>query len=230
MNGVYSPGMLQVSLSNHVPTFALFTRDAAYQRGVPLWNHRDLPPLVLWNLPPGAFFTATGWASLFLLPLQGSQTSVGNSRKRKLPVFLFAFAVYGLELARIGLCLPYFFLVLTNQNYFVILSKQNIIVSLLFYKRKKQRSEVLWSQLLVQSYARGRTKAVPALESFQTLLNVSFWSCPRCCWTDSVLLISWNLCGAVVFSKISSGNPNIHCFARVMLWAMAEGISILKAQ
>lgn len=128
MNGVYSPGMLQVSLSNHVPTFALFTRDAAYQRGVPLWNHRDLPPLVLWNLPPGAFFTATGWASLFLLPLQGSQTSVGNSRKRKLPVFLFAFAVYGLELARIGLCLPYFFLVLTNQNYFVILSKQNIIV------------------------------------------------------------------------------------------------------
>lgn len=31
MNGVYSPGMLQVTLSNHLPTFSPITQDTAYQ-------------------------------------------------------------------------------------------------------------------------------------------------------------------------------------------------------
>lgn len=36
MNGVLSPGMLQVALSNHLPTFSLVTQDAAYQPSFPL--------------------------------------------------------------------------------------------------------------------------------------------------------------------------------------------------
>lgn len=47
----------------------------------------DLPPPVLWKLPQKAFFMATGRASLFLLPLTGGQTPVGNSSRRKLPAF-----------------------------------------------------------------------------------------------------------------------------------------------
>lgn len=247
MNGVYSPGMLQVTLSNHLPTFSLITQDTAHQPSFPLseisvtcllwFCGNSLTVLSSWPLDEPVYSSSHSKADKLLR----ATIEKGNSQ-----CFLFAFVGWlccvwtwsGMHQA----LPPVFFFspVLTSQNHFVTFSKQNTVVSLLSYWRKERYSGILrqcWQ--LFQSCARGRTKAVPALESFQTLLNVSFWSCPKRSWTDSDFQVFSSSPGISVLKlgspKFLLGIPTfialiVRCFDFAMLWAMAEGIYILKPE
>lgn len=244
MNGVYSPGMLQVTLSNHLPTFSLITQDTAHQPSFPLseisvtcllwFCGNSLTVLSSWPLDEPVYSSSHSKADKLLR----ATIEKGNSQ-----CFLFAFIGWlccvwtwsGMHQALPPVFFPQFLLARTTLSSF----QSRTQLFLCCPAGERSGTQAYYGSADSLSYARGRTKAVPALESFQTLLNVSFWSCPKCSWTDSDFQVFSSSPGISVLKlgspKFLLGIPTfitliVRCFDFATLWAMAEGIYILKPE
>lgn len=124
VDGAGSPGLLQALPKPSSHTTPQCRGCCTPTQLSPLWHWRDLPPPVWWELPHRAFFMATGQASLFLLPLKGRQTPVGEYRNRQLPAFLLACHGWLCCMGSSWLCQALPFLSLVTETHFAFLQSR----------------------------------------------------------------------------------------------------------